>query len=68
MEENRLENEKIALEREERLKVEAEKTRERVLSSLIKKEKEEQLYKSKLVHFIETQKVTAKNSNFLCGI
>jgi len=57
MEENRFENEKIALEREERLKIEAEKTRERVLSTLIKKEKEAELYKSKLIHFIETQKV-----------
>jgi len=57
MEENRFENEKIAFEREERLKIEAEKTRERVLSTLIKKEKEAELYKSKLIHFIETQKV-----------
>nr|CAG4636589.1 EOG090X0FQ9 [Eubosmina coregoni]SVE70121.1 EOG090X0FQ9 [Eubosmina coregoni] len=56
MEENRLENEKTAKKREERWTVEAEKTRERVISSLVKKEQQEELYKSKLGEFIEMQK------------
>ena len=63
MEENRLENEKTAKEREERWTVEAEKTRERVISSLVKKEQQEELYKSKLGEFIEMQKVIIQ-SNF----
>ena len=57
MEENRIENEKTALQREERLKAEFETTRERVLQSLMKKEKEEALYQEKLLSFIKEQEV-----------
>jgi len=58
MEENRIENEKTALQREERLKAEFETTRERVLQSLMKKEKEEALYQEKLLSFIKEQEAT----------
>lgn len=57
MEENRIENEKTALLREERLRVEFETTRERVLQSLMKKEKEDALYQEKLLDFIKEQEV-----------
>lgn len=58
MEENRLENENTAKLREERLKVEAEKTRERVLNSLILKEKENKLFESQIEDFLQQQKVS----------
>jgi len=58
MEENRIENEKTALLREERLRVEFETTRERVLQSLMKKEKEDALYQEKLLDFIKEQEAT----------
>ena len=57
MEENRLENEKIAKLREERLKIEAEKTRERVLASLIVKEAETKLFEAEIDSFLQQQKV-----------
>lgn len=49
MEENRLENEKTAAQREKRLKEEAEKTRSKVLESLLKKEQLEQSIKEKIL-------------------
>ncbi len=49
MEENRLENEKTAALREKRLKEEAEKTRSKVLESLLKKEQLEQSMKEKIL-------------------
>nr|SVE75449.1 EOG090X0FQ9 [Daphnia dolichocephala] len=54
MEENRLENEKTAILREERLKMQAEKTQKDVLASLIKKEKEARL------HDIQIEAILAK--------
>merc|ERR1712035_224908 len=58
MEENRIENEKTALLREERLKAECEATREKVLQSLVKKEKENVLYQERLRSFIKEQEAT----------
>nr|CAG4637425.1 EOG090X0FQ9 [Ceriodaphnia reticulata]SVE73252.1 EOG090X0FQ9 [Ceriodaphnia reticulata] len=58
MEENRLENEKTAKLREERLKIEAEKTREKVLASLIVKEQENKLYEAQIEAFLQQQKST----------
>nr|CAG4642861.1 EOG090X0FQ9 [Evadne anonyx] len=58
MEENLIENKKTALLREERLKAEFETTREKVLQSLMKKEKEQALYQEKLCSFIKEQEAT----------
>nr|CAG4647478.1 EOG090X0FQ9 [Megafenestra aurita]SVE92712.1 EOG090X0FQ9 [Megafenestra aurita] len=55
MEVNRLENEKTSRLREERLAIEAEKTREKVLSSLIKTEKENQILEAKAEAFLQKQ-------------
>ena len=57
MEENRIENEKTAALREQRLSAEFETTREKVLQSLIKKEKDDSLYQDKLLSFISEQEV-----------
>ena len=57
MEENCLENERTAKLREERLKVQAEKTRASVLASLIKKEEESRLHEIQIEAFLEQQKV-----------
>nr|CAG4643563.1 EOG090X0FQ9 [Ilyocryptus agilis] len=58
MEENRLENEKTAALRNERLKVEAEKMREKVLASLIKKEENDRIVIEMFSNFIEKHKST----------
>jgi len=58
MEENRIENEKTAALREQRLSAEFETTREKVLQSLIKKEKDDSLYQDKLLSFISEQEGT----------
>ena len=57
MEENCLENERTAKLREDRLKVQAEKTRASVLASLIKKEEESRLHEIQIEAFLEQQKV-----------
>lgn len=57
MEENRLENEKTAVLREEKLKIKAEKSRENILASLIKKEEESRLHEIQIEAFLEQQKV-----------
>nr|SVE83961.1 EOG090X0FQ9 [Daphnia pulex] len=58
MEENRQENEKTAKLREEKLKIQAEKTRENILASLINKEEETRLYEIRIEAFLEKQKAT----------
>nr|SVE74503.1 EOG090X0FQ9 [Daphnia barbata] len=55
MEENHLENEKTAILREERLKMQAEKTQKYVLASLIKKEKEAGLHDIQIEAFLAKQ-------------
>lgn len=57
MEENRLENEKTAQLREERLKIEAVKTQERVMTTLIKKEQENKIFEAQVDTFLQQQKV-----------
>lgn len=57
MEENRLENEKTAMLREERLKIQAEKTQQNVLASLIKKEGEAKLHEIQIEDFLTKQMV-----------
>lgn len=57
MEENRLENETIAQIREERLKLEGEKTQQKVMATLIKKEQEDRIFEAKMETFIQQQKV-----------
>lgn len=57
MEENRLENEKISMLREERLKIQAEKTQQYVLASLIKKEGDAKLHDVQMEAFLEKQMV-----------
>lgn len=57
MEENHLENLKTAKLREERLRIEADKTREKVLATLLKKEEEDKLFQSKMEAFLEQQMV-----------
>nr|CAG4651404.1 EOG090X0FQ9 [Simocephalus serrulatus]SVE94560.1 EOG090X0FQ9 [Simocephalus serrulatus] len=56
MEENRLENEKTAQLREERLKIEAVKTQERVMTTLIKKEQENKIFEAQVDTFLQQQK------------
>nr|CAG4642117.1 EOG090X0FQ9 [Eurycercus lamellatus] len=58
VEENRLMNEQVAAQRDQRLQAEAERTKERVLASLIKKEKETEVFKSDFNSFIEKQQAT----------
>ena len=57
MEENHLENLKTAKLREERLRIEADKTREKVLATLLKKEEEDKLFQSKMETFLQQQMV-----------
>ena len=57
MEENRLENEKTAAQREKRLKEEAEKTRSKVLESLLKKAQLEQSMKEKILAQAQAEEV-----------
>lgn len=65
MEVNRLENEKTSRLREERLAIEAEKTREKVLSSLIKTEKENQILEAKAEAFLQKQIVSIQSINLV---
>lgn len=65
MEENRLENEKTAKLREEKLKIQAEKKRENILASLINKEEETRLYEIQIEAFLEKQKVWFSDIYFL---
>nr|SVE88958.1 EOG090X0FQ9 [Daphnia sinensis] len=58
MEENRLENEKTAMLREERLKIQAEKTQKNVLASLIKKEREAKQHEIQIEDFLTKQMST----------
>nr|SVE77308.1 EOG090X0FQ9 [Daphnia lumholtzi]SVE77926.1 EOG090X0FQ9 [Daphnia lumholtzi]SVE78556.1 EOG090X0FQ9 [Daphnia lumholtzi]SVE79184.1 EOG090X0FQ9 [Daphnia lumholtzi] len=58
MEENRLENEKTAMLREERLKIQAEKTQQNVLASLIKKEGEAKQHEIQIEDFLTKQMST----------
>nr|CAG4650559.1 EOG090X0FQ9 [Sida crystallina] len=60
MEENRIENEKIAAARELRLKAAAEKTKDHVLHSLVKKEQEEMLMKEQLLAYLQEQEACSK--------
>lgn len=57
VEENRLENEITARLREERLQKEAEKTRGKVLATLIKREQEDKIYEAQVDTFLQQQKV-----------
>lgn len=58
MEENRLENEKTAKLREERLKAQAEKTAEKALRALSKKQKDDELFDFSLEKFVKEQQVS----------
>lgn len=57
MEENRLENEVTANLREERLKAQLEKTAERALKALSKKQEEEGLFDLNVERFVQQQQV-----------
>ena len=59
VEENRLENEKTAALREIRLRKAAEETQKKVLSSLVKAEKEKEGYLADFEAFLQQQKVIA---------
>nr|SVE76082.1 EOG090X0FQ9 [Daphnia hispanica] len=65
MEENRVENEKIAMLREERLKIQAEKTQKNVLASLIKKEGETKLHGIQMEAFLAKQMVQDLSTPFI---
>lgn len=54
---NQEENARIAQLREERLKQQAKKVAERVLSSLLKKEEEKKIFEGKVESFLESQQV-----------
>nr|SVE73880.1 EOG090X0FQ9 [Daphnia atkinsoni] len=58
MEENRLENEKVSMLREERLKIQAEKTQQYVLASLMKKEGDVKLHDVQMEAFLAKQMST----------